>query len=424
MTSNAPSPLVLPALKGIMGDWVYYSCLMTMDQLSLRVGYARDIHQHKGLSDMLQRELDEGERGEEIAKYLETRPERFFNSLVVATYGGNPTWHALRDLRIGDNVHELQDIDQSIVESVGFLTLTGEEKVFALDGQHRLAGIKKVMEKTSTIGVEDEVSVIVVAHHRNSEGTIRTRRLFTTLNKKAVAVSKGDIIILDEDDVMAICVRRLVEETEFFSGKKLAFVASNNMPPTNEDSWTTVGSLYDSLAILFSNSDSDLKREKAHLQENRPDNEVLDRYFAYAREYLTALAQHFPELEEFFGAKNAKRVVRKYRGEHGGSVLFRPIGLQIFTTIIGRLSFRMPLDDAIASMSLLPRQLNEPPYVGLMWDKSARTIKTGHNVTLREILYYMLGGNSRFYSEADLLRRYRRALGEEDALLPARLVTA
>lgn len=421
MTTTNPPQLVMPALRGIMGDWVYYSGLMSMDQLSERVGYARDIHRHKGLSDLLQRELDEGQRGEEIAEYLETRPERFFNSLVLAIYGGNPSWHALRDLRTGENEHGLEGIDQSIVESVGFLTLTGEEKIFAVDGQHRLAGIKRVVERRSTPEATDEIPVIFVAHHRNAEGTIRTRRLFTTLNKKAIAVSKGDTIILDEDDVMAICVRRLIEETNLFTDDRLAFVANNNMPPTNETSWTTIGSLYDALTIMFTGSNFELKKDKTYLQGNRPADETVDRYFEYARTYLEILRNHFLELQEFFGAKSTKRVAKRYRGKHGGSVLFRPIGLEMYTKIIARLTASMSLKDSVAVVSTLPRRLEEPPYVGLMWDKNARTIINTHRVTLREILCYMIGWNLGSYPEHELLRRYRRALGDDEVVLPDRI---
>ena len=30
------SEIVLPALRGVMGDWVYYSCLMDLGELSSR----------------------------------------------------------------------------------------------------------------------------------------------------------------------------------------------------------------------------------------------------------------------------------------------------------------------------------------------------------------------------------------------------
>ena len=44
-----------------------------------------------------------------------------------------------------------------------------------------------------------------------------------------------------------------------------------------------------------------------------------------------------------------------------------------------------------------------------------------HRVTLREILCYMIGWNLGSYPEHELLRRYRRALGDDEVVLPARI---
>ena len=52
-------PIVLPALRGIMGDWIYYSCLMDIEELSKRVRYAEEVHSNKLLSGMIQRRLEE-----------------------------------------------------------------------------------------------------------------------------------------------------------------------------------------------------------------------------------------------------------------------------------------------------------------------------------------------------------------------------
>ncbi|MDE0519755.1 MAG: hypothetical protein OXH71_03560, partial [Candidatus Dadabacteria bacterium] len=98
MRKIKPKKIILPALRGIMGDWVYYSCLLDLRELSLRVDYAKEIHNNEKLSDMIQRRLEEY-RGKLIAEYLHMQPERFFNSLIVAVYGGQPNWHALSDVR-------------------------------------------------------------------------------------------------------------------------------------------------------------------------------------------------------------------------------------------------------------------------------------------------------------------------------------
>ena len=95
--SKKGAKVVLPALRGMMGDWIYYSCLMNLADLSSRVRYADEVHKNKSLSDMIQRQI-KGNRGKQIAEYLSTQPERFFNSLVIATYGGQPNWHVRRQI--------------------------------------------------------------------------------------------------------------------------------------------------------------------------------------------------------------------------------------------------------------------------------------------------------------------------------------
>ena len=413
--------IVLPALRGVMGDWVYYTCLMDLGELSARVHYAEEIHKNKLLSDMIQRQLRRG-RSAQIADYLKMQPERFFNSLVIATYGGQPNWHAISDVRNRAKTKDLAKLNESTIASVGFLTLRGDESLFALDGQHRLAGIKKAVREGLESNPYDEVSVILVAHRNSKKGLERTRRLFTTLNKTARPVSKGDIIALDEDDVMAICVRRLIEETKLFSGKRIAFVATNNMPTTNTTSLTTIGNLYDVFTILFTNARSELQARKPDLQRIRPSDENLDEYFSYARRLFVHLGNHFDELGEFFSARDTAQVVNKYRGSHGGNALFRPIGLEIFTRIIARLTKEMGLARAVKLAARLPRNLDEEPFEWLMWDSSRKTILNGHKVTLREVLLYMLAKNAKNYPEAKLLERYKRETGDDTAELPEKLV--
>jgi DNA sulfur modification protein DndB len=421
VSQNNLQEKVLPALRGIMGDWVYYSCLMDLGELSSRVQYADEVHKSVALSDMIQRQLKKG-RAAQIAEYLKLQPERFFNSLVVATYGGQPNWHALSHVRSKTEDAGMQNLSEEIVGSVGFLTLRGDEHLFALDGQHRLAGIKKAVKDGLRQDPYDEVSVIFVAHKDTKEGLERTRRLFTTLNKTARPVSKGDVIALDEDDVMAICVRRLIEETELFSGERIAFVASNNMPVTNTTSLTTIGNLYDVLTILFTTAGSPLTKRKEDLQRVRPDNQRLDAYFGYAKNLFVQLRKNIEELKEFFAAKDTKAVVKKYRGRQGGNALFRPIGLEIFTRIIARLTKDMSLEQAVKVASTLPRDLKEAPYEWLMWDSNKHNILNGHKVTLREVLLYMIGKNARKYSEAILTERYTRETGYNAAKLPKKLI--
>ncbi len=405
-----------------MGKWIYYSSLMSLREISSRVSYAKELHTSHGLSSLIQRALKE-RRSPEIADYLRNQPERFFNSLVVATYGGQPNWHGLDDVRSNPTVRRLPELSPGTIASVGFLTLRGDEKLFALDGQHRLAGIKKAVQDGMQEDEDDEVSIIFVAHSCTPSGLERSRRLFTTLNKTARAVSKGDIIALDEDDVMAICVRRLIEETDLFREERVAFVANNNMPAANKVALTTIGNLYDVLSILFRNQSFSLRKARlADLQLRRPPEDELQRYFEYAREFFLLLRDNFGELAEFFGTTETRPVVSRHRGSHGGSVLFRPIGLEVFARLTTELAGEMGLSQAVRTAAKLPRELDREPYRRLLWDPSTQTILgRRHIVTLREILFYMVGGRQK-YSPEELTVRYRRDTDRPTARLPATVV--
>ena len=419
MTITEPGKIVLPALRGVMGDRVYYSCLMNFSELALRVSYASEVHQHKSLSDMIQRQLED-RRTNAIAEYIETQNERFFNSLVVATYGGDPNWHPLANVRNRDTGEELEAITDDTIESVGFLSLNGNEELFAVDGQHRLAGIRQFVKERSREEIHDEVSVIFISHEKSPAGLQRTRRLFTTLNKTARHVSKGSIIALDEDDVMAICVRRLVESTDLFQGERVAFVAGNNIPANNDISLTTIGNLYDLLVILFTRASTPLRRSRIVLQNRRPSDSMLDEYYQLAECYFRNLKEHFEELDHFFSSEDTVPVVTKYRGEDEGSALFRPIGLDIFTRIIAQLTTlkdrNMELIEATRLAAKLPRALQEVPYEGLMWNPNRKTVTNANVVTLREILLFMVGASK--IPEEELLERYRRDTGDRTAILP------
>ena len=400
-----------------MGDWVYYSCLMDLSTLAARVNYAEEIHHNKRLSQLIQRRLKK-RRAAQIAHFLQTRSDRLFNSLVVATYEGEPNWHALTNVRTRPDNDELRDLPDHTASSVGFLTLRGDEKLFALDGQHRLAGIKKAVEDGIVHDRIDEVPVLFVAHRKTPEGLRRTRRLFTTLNKTAKPVSKVDIIALEEDNVTAFVVRWLLDDNpDMFGGDRIADAETDSMPSTNFKALTTVVNLYTVLDLWYTKARTPVMSKPRELR-TRPDDEQLNAYCSIARQLFEGLRDGFPELGDFFAATDTEIVVRKHRGRHGGSALFRPVGLSTFVAIVARLTQEKDLGPAIAEAAKLPRGLDEAPYAGLIWDPRRRTVPRRGQVTLRDVLLHMLG---RFEGdESDLLKRYRMAT-DDNAELPARV---
>ncbi len=409
--------IVLPALRGMMGDWVYYCCLMDFPTIAARVNYANELHKSERLSEMIQRQLNRG-RSKEIAEYLKTQSDRLFNALVIATYGGKPNWHALTNVQGKGESEELSRLTEETMLSVGFLTLRGDENLFALDGQHRLSGIKRSMERAEPNARKEQVPVIFVAHQTTDQGLKRTRRLFTTLNKTAKPVSKFDIIALDEDDVMALTVRWLIDENpDMFGGDRIAFVASSNMPKSNHTSLTTIVSLYDILYTWFTKAHTGLPSSPVKLKKSRPQENELVAYYRAARRLFNELQLGFPELAEFFSAKHTEPIVSEYRDR---SVLFRPAGLRTFVTLVAKLSHDMALSQAVAETAKLPTSLDEFPFKRLMWNASTRTIRRFSTTNLLLLLLHMLGRPQ--IEETQLLQRYRNEVGDQSLELPARVI--
>lgn len=385
--STPPKQLWLPCLRGMLGDWIFYSALFPLGEIADRVSYAEELHTSKKLSQMIQRHLMSG-RSDEIASYLKTQSQRFFNSMVVAVYEGNPSWHDIGGISSNLPGLMVSDIPEEVLGSFGLLRLTGEERLFAIDGQHRLAGIKSAVIGESELRSE-EVSVLLVAHKNTASGLQRTRRLFTTLNKRAVPVSKGEIIALDEDDVMAIIARRLVESHPFFTEDRIAFAASNNLPAKDYRHLTTIGNLYDVLGIIFAKIKDQC--DVRDLKYCRPPDKDLKAYEHFAIKYFDLLCQHNPPMSKLAAAEEPEVVIQEYRGGFGGNVLFRPIGMTVFAEAVAQASKKHRLDDAIRRVSGLPQELTAPPFLDVLWDKTKKRMDNQGRALARDLLLHLIG---------------------------------
>ena len=415
--------LYLSSLRGIIGDWVYYPCLMKFRDIAERVYFAEEIYQSKTLSGLVQRALRR-KRGKEIKTYIIQQEQRFFNSLIVAVYKGEPNWYGLTNLRPNDEL-DIRNVPDEVIESIGILRLSGKERLFALDGQHRLVGIKAALKEKPELG-DDELAVIFIAHHADSEGKERSRRLFTTLNKNAKPVSKGEIIALDEDDTMAIIVRRLVMDNPMFMDKRILNNATNNVPPSNSDCLTTIGNLYDLLEILFTKiciisrkkKPEDIKDELTKIRLN--DN-ILNKHYANACIYFERLAEAFSPLAEFFDTSDYSAVVKRHRNSEGGNVLFRPVGLTIMTEIVSTLIRNHTLDECFALVANLPIDLAAEPYNGVIWHPTQKKLQIREKTLVRNVLLYML--NSYDGNDDELHRAYANALerATDEVNLPQRI---
>lgn len=380
-------PLTLPALRSHMGDWIYYITSMKMRDIAARVDVAENIHTSKVLNELIQRQL-QSNHSNKIRDYLLSQPQRFFNTLVIGVYGGSPKWYEL-DIR-NNNFLDSEELSQSIDGVLGILSLTGFEDLFAIDGQHRVVGISKALEKDSNLG-DEEVSAIFLAHGNSEDGLKRTRRLFTSLNRHAKAVSKMEIIALDEDDTIAIITRELIERHPLFFEYKISLSKGKNISQNDTTSFTNILALYDVL-------DTFLKPPRGwrEFKRIRPDDSVISTYYHRASDLWDGLIDKFSPLKQIRDSNSPGEVTPKYRNANGGHLLFRPVGLLLVVTTIRQLiDANLELDEAIERVSKVPMLLNNDPWSGLLWDSiNHRMITTTENQKVgSKMLFYSVGGD-------------------------------
>ncbi|MBI5328508.1 MAG: hypothetical protein HZB80_09530 [Deltaproteobacteria bacterium] len=82
-----------------MGDWIYYVGLLSFNEVAKRVKLPKEIDkkfldENLKLGDWIQREIDD-DRIERIVRYLRNQEQRFFNSIILGIYGGNPLWQEI-----------------------------------------------------------------------------------------------------------------------------------------------------------------------------------------------------------------------------------------------------------------------------------------------------------------------------------------
>lgn len=376
-----------------MGEWVYYAAAMRIGDVATRVKLAEDIHSSTSLNTMIQRALDR--RSADISDYLTTQSrDRFFNSIVVGVYGGDPEW---LDLRVEDNpILSPSDIPSSVSDSLGVLRLTGSERLFALDGQHRVVGIREAIHADKHLA-DEQIVALFVSHQRTPMGLRRTRRLFTTLNRYAKPVNKKDLIALDEDDTVAIVTRRLVDEHPLFIDK-ISVTHTKSMPTSAVNQFTSIVALYDALDIYLADIHSMKGREWKRFKRFRKPDDDIDSDYKNASRLFDRIAGAFEEVAEMRSDKGAGEIAGKYRNRAGGHLLFRPIGLSMLVRVLKALRAQgLGEIEAIRAIADVPMRLDSPPWAGLLWDvANHRMIVRSENQTAAaRLMFHGAGGDLR-----------------------------
>ena len=390
-------PILLPALQGQFGDWVYYAAIMPLSEVKDRIGFAHLLHRNRNLGELIQRQLQDSGSGKRnrqdaIANYLKENDSRFFNAIVVGIYGGDPVWHPFGITARPDfDMENIGNLAEQ--ERVGFLELTGTERLFALDGQHRVSGIKRALEKDGDAAA-DILTVLFVPHSNTVVGIQRTRSLFIDLNKRAVPVGLKDIIILDEVDLPAILARRLVDDHKWFSRGQVDIQRFTPTIPPDSDALLSIATLYGIIKRLLSTAFAVSSEERRELREAvniRLAEERIDYYYCRAIQYFCGLAELNNRLKEYFNAGPESGIASMARDPAVRDVLFRPVGQMAFANAVAAIAKAKDMQVALGTARTFPMDMAVPPFARVIWDtERKRMIASGAPLAGR-LLRYMCG---------------------------------
>jgi DNA sulfur modification protein DndB len=383
-----------PAIRSHMGSWEYYVVKMSARELSENVKFGSEVYEDRTLDEAIQRALNETRIKKDIITYLKRQPDRFFSSIVVAALGGEPKFYPV-EITDDPQFAVFRD-DERLNETFGVLKFDGTQNYYALDGQHRLAAIKTLLDKQNELSEgapedfhKDELSVIVVVPRTGEtpQGFMQKyRRLFSNLNRYAKPTDQDTNIIMDEDDAFAILTRRLITDHEFFKSpgrqKESHRVQTKGKNLKEGQSYfTSLQTLYEMNTSLLASRDRENKgwdssgegTDRSTFKRFRPDEDYLESLFDELALYWDGLLRAVPTLRNEPATMRVHSLApEEETDKRTDHLLFWPIGQEMLAKIAREaLDNRLPdpgkptsagVSEALSRLGQLEWRLHRPPW--------------------------------------------------------------
>ena len=238
---------LLPALRVKFGNMEYFISHMPVNDLVRQVVFPAELDEWENMSiDVkFQREINFGRVKKSIAPYFAHDKSRFSGAIVLAVKN-----HEHMDFEPLGKFNDIPKMYEKAAQNMGYLVLSGEEQLVPLDGQHRVKAFEFAttgmdqrgkpipnLDANSELG-KDSVAVIIIRYDTDT-----SRRIFSKINRYAKATGKGDNLITDDDDKIAVITRRLITEDGLMSARLVKLKGDSLNDATHE--FTTLNTFYE-----------------------------------------------------------------------------------------------------------------------------------------------------------------------------------
>jgi DGQHR domain-containing protein len=457
----------LPVLKVRMAETDSYMASMSLKWVASELKFAKDLDllkkklnpttgaleiDNRTINEIVQRPLD-WSRQLPLTIYLAGRPNHKFPVITVVLTEAwvdkpdAPEW-VLEDgeKRAVRDATRFEPLDSD--GRFGLLDIE-DGFIYALDGQHRVIGIKGLIDlindkflpektrageskakKTHTLDelgekyhfspdgiaqlanerVGIEVIPAVKKGETRQEARLRVRSVFTHVNKSAVRLSSGQVAQLDEDDGFNIVGRWSAIDHPFLKGYPSGEHPRVNWQNATISKKSTVFTTLQTLTEMaegFLSAREPFRSWTTHgdmkeLIPVRPNDEELELGLNEFEEFVSALAE-LPSVSELDRGMTTPWF-RNFRNEEPGEggkahLLFRPIGQIALARAIGDLI--EDGRDLEQLFELLGRYDSDGgftidseanPWWGILYDPIGEKIARGGDDAAKDLLVYLLGG--------------------------------
>ncbi len=312
--------LVIPCIKGRMGNTDFYQAKMSARDLVQGVRAASSLEEWQGMSieERMQRDPDLKRIKGEIAPYIAGSQDRFFGALIVLVYKGEVYFDSMKDW-VNNKAPRAY---QSVADDIGVMTIDGGSLII-LDGQHRLLALEMVIKKPDDVSGEcreevpnDDVCVIFIKHEDNE----KTRRIFNKLNRYAKTTSRGDNIITSEDDRSAIIARKLLLDgaplgVKTKGSSDVIVEWKSNTIAARSTKLTTISVVYESVKLILNDQNVPLD------PTFRPNEEELEQYYEWAEQFWTTILEKLQPYQE--ALHDSSRIPEMRKDDQPYSLLFK-----------------------------------------------------------------------------------------------------
>lgn len=377
-----------PALQGEMGSRTYWVTVWPWAFVRTMIDFADNLPDYKNLppAEKVQREVNRSRVEKQIVPYILTNEDRFFGALIVEGRGSAPAFEPIEGFK-----------------GFGTLSMSGNSMLFALDGQHRLAAISEAC--LSDPNLASELQTVILVWH---ESTLKTRKLFTHVNKNARVTTSAQNILLDDEDLYAEIVRRLERDILLFRQRTNW---RGNSLSASTDKVTTAPVLRLSARTWL--DEYNIRDSLIEIPEGQ-----VDSYYAEVKNMWDVILKEIGPLKEVVsGTPNMRQLRERY-------IIHTPVGQQSMIHAVQLARERaVPLIDIARRLGRVDWTKNGPMWNRIIFNPDLNRMLTGkeHWAAMGDILGFVLGGTYTNEEKSELLRRLK-AYQQNAVSLPSQII--